>query len=363
MRLFKSTVVLDYHLVSSFDKLRQKLLAPKYADRMDKPLAFWALPADRHLPLALVGRTLQELLSTPFEEIYSTPGIGPKKISTLLKLLQRAAQPLPPGAVGPVAEEEPQETAAAAKRDRRSDGALDVSNVSEALWITWRDGVSEYGLGAEPLGRFASSLQRLPRVLWTTPLQTYMELDLSDIRRLKTHGEKRVRAVLEVFGGLHHIIANLGSHSSLAVRIVPRNIAGVESWIAASLVRPGAASPDEIKKKMFAPLIEQLRVDAGDVVSALAEARLDYENFNVQQTARRMGMTRARVYELLGEVPVVLGVRWPEGPFLLSTLRKHLLTHRGGEQASDLLDAAGAVLFGQRNGSLEIAREAAAAHG
>ena len=279
MRLFKSTIVLDYHLVSGFEKLRQKLLLPKYADRLDKPLAFWALPADRHLPLALVGRTLQELLSTPFEEIYSTPGIGPKKISTLIKLLQRAAQPLPPGALSPPIEDDPPEEEKPAKREHSSNGALDLSNVSEALWITWRDSVRNYGLGGEPLGRFAPSLQRLPRVLWMTPLQTYLELSLADIRRLKTHGEKRVRAVLEVFGNLHQIIANLSAHSSLAVRIVPRNIAAVESWIASSLVKPSIPTADEIKQRMFAPLVEQLRADAGDSVAALTEARLDQREF------------------------------------------------------------------------------------
>ncbi|HVX59425.1 MAG TPA: hypothetical protein VHC19_02450 [Pirellulales bacterium] len=363
MRLFKSTIVLDYHLVSGFEKLRQKLLLPKYADRLDKPLAFWALPADRHLPLALVGRTLQELLSTPFEDIYSTPGIGPKKISTLLKLLQRAAQPLPPGALTSTVEDEPPEEELPAKRERAANQALDLSNVSEALWITWRDAVRDYGLGGEPLGRFAPSLQRLPRVLWMTPLQTYLELSLADIRRLKTHGEKRVRAVLEVFGNLHQIIANLSAHSSLAVRIVPRNIASVESWIASSLVKPAAPTTDEIKHKMFSPLVEQLRVDTGDSVAALTEARLDQQNFNVQQTARRAGVTRARVYELLGEVPTVIGVRWPEGPLLLATLRNHLAAHHAGEQQLELLDAAGAVLYGQRNGSVNGSPEPAGTPG
>lgn len=361
MRLFKSTIVLDYHLVSGFDKLRQKLLSAKYADRLDKPLAFWALPADRHLPLALVGRTLQELLSTPFEEIYSTPGIGPKKISTLLKLLQRAAQPLPPGALSSPVEDEPPEEKKPAKRERPVNGALDLSNVSEALWITWRDAVRSYGLGAEPVGRFAPSLQRLPRVLWTTPLQTYLELSLADIRRLKTHGEKRVRAVLEVFGNLHRIIANLSDHSSLAVRIVPRNIASVESWIASSLVNPSAPPTDEIKQKMFAPLVEQLRIDAGDSVAVLAEARLDQQNFNIQQSARRAGVTRARVYELLGEVPTAIRVRWPEGPFLLATLRNHLAAQQAEQEQLDLLDTASAVLYGLRNGSVNGSLDAAGA--
>ena len=74
-------------------------------------------------------------------------------------------------------------------------------------------------------------------------------------------------------------------------------------------------------------------------------------------------MTRARVYELLGEVPTVIGVRWPEGSFLLTTLRNHLAAHHAGQEPLELLDAAGAVLYGQRNGSVNGSLEAAATRG
>ena len=78
-------------VVSRFEGLRKALLTEAYADHLDKPLAYWALPTDRRLPLALLGRTLRDLLDTPFADFSATPGIGRKKIASLVLLLARAA--------------------------------------------------------------------------------------------------------------------------------------------------------------------------------------------------------------------------------------------------------------------------------
>src|SRR6476660_8669547 len=96
MKMNKVTSVEDYKIVSSFQSLRKTLLDDKFADRLEKPLAYWALPNDRRLPLAFLGRTVKDLLATPFEELSATPGIGHKKISSLVKLLSRATKDQPP---------------------------------------------------------------------------------------------------------------------------------------------------------------------------------------------------------------------------------------------------------------------------
>ena len=44
MKMNRSSVVLEYRLVSSFEEVRAKLLSEEWADRLDKPLAFWACP-------------------------------------------------------------------------------------------------------------------------------------------------------------------------------------------------------------------------------------------------------------------------------------------------------------------------------
>jgi len=174
MRLLKSSQVFDYQLVSRFDELRGRLLTDEFADRLDQPLAYWAVASDRGLPLALMGCSLRELLGTPFEQLYATPGIGQKKLGMLLCLLERALEaeassPAPP-AVDDRALSSEVISDAASRQLPAADG------VSEALWVQWRDTVSRHDLGDEILGRFAPNLQKLPRVVWTKPLGAYAKL-------------------------------------------------------------------------------------------------------------------------------------------------------------------------------------------
>lgn len=96
MKMNRSSVVVEYRLVSGFEEVRRKLLTEEFADRLDRPLAFWALPTDRSSPIALMGKTLRELFSMPFEQLFATPGIGQKKINCLIELLRRAAMLIRP---------------------------------------------------------------------------------------------------------------------------------------------------------------------------------------------------------------------------------------------------------------------------
>jgi hypothetical protein len=330
MKLTRSTSVLEYKLVSSFENVRKKLLQPKFAERLEKPLAYWALPGDRRLPLAFMGRALRDLLDTPFEELYATPGIGQKKIHSLIELLNRAAKEQPIGALA--AEVEQVERPNAAADIVALAGSTDPGIVSEALWEQWRASVRDFSLGREPLGRFALSLQNLPRVIWQTPLDTYLGLSLDEIRSLKTHGEKRVRAVLEVFGALHAILARAGRQDHLTVKIMPRFARDLEIWTEGVLNRDGLPTADELMQSFVEPLMAQARIDAGDQIAKLVENRLGLKgaNSSVRQAARKMGLTRARVYQLLNEVGAVMDVRWPEGRPLVHRLRDKLIFATGG---------------------------------
>lgn len=328
MKLTRSTSVLEYKLVSSFENVRKKLLQPKYAERLEKPLAYWALAGDRRLPLAFMGRTLRDLLDTPFEELYATPGIGQKKIHSLIDLLNRATKEQPLGAV---ADPETTERNGTSAEHGRS-GLTDPGIVSEALWEQWRGSVRDFDLGRDTLGRFAVSLQNLPRVIWQTPLDAYLGLTLEEIRSLKTHGEKRVRAVLEVFGALHTILARAGRQEHLSLKIMPQFARKLELWIESVLNRDSLPTPEELMTSFVEPLVAQAHIDAGEQIAKLVENRLGLRgsNSSVRQAARRMGLTRARVYQLLNEVGAVLDVRWPEGRQPVYRLRDKVITATGG---------------------------------
>jgi hypothetical protein len=333
---------MDYKLVTAFESVRKRLLRPKFADRLEKPLAYWAIATDRRLPLAFMGRSLRDLLETPFDELFSTAGIGQKKIRTFLMLLNRAAQPKPLGAVAADAEDIPDDAAAIAKEHA---DVIDPNIVSEALWVRWRASVHNHGFDQEPLGRFAATLLDMPRVIWHRPLVSYTELTLAEIRSLRTHGEKRVSAVLDVFGNLHRILVNLDAESRLAVQIVPRFLIPIEAWLLRWLTNVGVPNKEEIREGLVVPLIEQIKVDAGPLIARLAEGRLESQSGNVRKAAHKLGLTRARIYQLLSEVAEVVTLRWPAGPALVGQLRNKLENAGAEPELLGWLDTVIELLF------------------
>ncbi len=335
MRLGKIMSAEEIQVVGRFEGLRKILLGPAYAEHLDKPLCYWALPADRRLPLAFLGRTLRDLLGVPFAELAATPGIGRKKVASLVQLLARAANTDPAELPAVILDPPPAAETLTGQGD--GEGSLDAGNISEVTWAQWRASVVRHGLSGEAIGRFAPSLQNMTRVIWNTPLGAYTSATLTEIRTMRTHGEKRVGAILEVFHAVHTIIARMGVRDDLVVRIVPRRIDAVERWTGQTLQRPGVPSPSEISANFVEPLLEQVRVDASQQVAALAENRLGVAGpiTSVRQAARLMGLTRARVYQLLNEINDIMMVRWPCGRHQAHELREkfHSETSEGGETA------------------------------
>ncbi len=309
----KTSLLGELHAAGRFESFRKLLTSDTFAPHLEKPLAHWAVPGDRRLPLALLGRTLGELLRSPFDELAATPGIGRVKLQSFFKLLARAAK---------TTREELELPAAAlsAGVEREAAGAgpsngFDPSEVSEVVWAQWRAGVVQHGLGKEPLGRFAPTLRDLPRTLWNTPLETYAAMTLAEIRSQKTHGEKRVRGILAAFHSIHAVVANIGPQTHLVLRILPRNVDAAETWLGRTLQTPDLPRPEDVLTGFINPLLDQVRTDATRQVAALAESRLGLDGpiTSIRRTARTLGLTRVRVYQLLNEIDDILNVRWPTG--------------------------------------------------
>ncbi len=322
MNLKKPSTVEEFRLVTRFESLRRTLLEPRYADRLDKPVAYWALASDRRLPLAFLGLPLGELLDRPFPELLATPGIGQKKLASLLTLLERATQELPPGAAIAA---EPVAAAPAAEPETR----FDPENASEALWVEWREAVKQHGLEGLKLGRLAPTLQALPTVIWNTPLGAYADLTLAEIRQLKTHGEKRVRVVLEVFSLVYRSLSGMSGSAAaghLSVRLEPRFIQPLEQWILQALGEFAALSREQIRQALALPMLAQIENDLGPSVAQLAAGRLgiDGPTQSVRSQAEAMNVTRARVYQLFEDCAKVMHVRWPEGEWLFTALEEKL---------------------------------------
>jgi len=314
-----------YRLVGTYERLRKSLVAQPDDGRLDKALSYWVLPTDRRLPIAFLDRSLRDLLTRPLEELMVTPGVGQKKILGFFDLLKRAAKAAPPEA--PFGMGAPD--AKAAKPSTPSTG-FDATIVSEALWTSWCETIHRYGLGPEKLGRLAPSLQALPTVIWHTRLEDYSSRSLSQIRRLKTHGEKRVNAVLEIFCTVHEALATATLQENIDVVIVPRFIPPLVRWLNEAIRQPELPEAEELHERLVRPLVAQIKIDLGDLVAELAASRLclDENAPSVKQQAETIGVTRARIYQLLEDCAKVFDVRWPEGRWLLAPLATRFGTSR-----------------------------------
>jgi hypothetical protein len=274
-------------------------------------------------------------LSTPFDELSATPGIGQKKISSLVKLLHRATRDEPPAVPFGLTDlaAEINNGGSSNGNSNGGSGRFDPSLVSEALWSRWREAVKRHSLGHERLGRLAPSLRNLPTVIWHTPLSQYVDHTVAEIRQLRTHGEKRVHCVLEIFHAVYERISSMGMDSDLAIRLTPRFVPPIESWIAELMDRPDSPQREEVRDRLSIPLLDQIKTDCGDTVHRVAEERLGIRMpaQSVRAQAHAMGVTRARVYQLLDDCSKILKVRWPEGKRMLDTLARKFEAEEAGK--------------------------------
>lgn len=401
-------------LRNQFAAARATLLASADSPQLDRSLSYWALPADRRLPVALLDRPLRDIVQTPFDRLAATPGIGQKKLGTLVLLMERAIDtysgqsttPLAEGvsdrpAAGPAeradfgtlgvladdgegnetgAEVSPSNADATTAYDElsirpsatervgagasslgtasefsqvasaESESFLDPDRISETQWNQWCETTRRQGLEREKLGRLAPTLQELPNVIWDTPLGEYSTLSLAQVRRLRTHGEKRVRVVLEVFRSLHLLLGGMGRCTGLSVRLSPSFVLPLEEWFCEMTLRTTPLAWHELRSNLVLPLLNQLSFDAGPLVQKLAEGRLGVEGSpeTVRVLAERVGVTRARVYQLLETCQRVMSVRWPEGRLHFDLLAARLAEWPIDPETSQLYQATRELFFPQR---------------
>jgi hypothetical protein len=107
------------------------------------------------------------------------------------------------------------------------------------------------------------------------------------------------------------------------------------------LKKEGAPSYAEIRDQLALPLIEQMEIDASSDVVRLAKGRLslDGKTTTVRQQSRDLGVTRARVYQLLEECERVMIVRWPEGRRLFQELNSRFAEEGVDPAAAELFNA------------------------
>ncbi len=343
-------------LMGEFEALRAILSAEVYAPHRQRPLAAWVESADRRLPLPFLNWTVGEILQTPFRDLQNTPGIGQRKLRTLICLLERVRQTDPSSLVaGGSVWGRPESD----RRDHSGTEAFDPTSVSEVVWAQWRTTAARLQLHDEPLGRLARSLRELLRTLWHQPLKNYLERSLQELYSMRIYGHRRVRSILEVFFDIHRLAASFPVDSHLTLRFLPRHVAQAEAWLwrqwRGASQNGQFPALEEFHAGLVMPLLEQLRLDAKPGVIKLAEERLGCggPRASIRQIARRLGLTRARIYQLLQEITEIMNVRWPEGKEALVLFQSQLLTRGGTEEAKKLDEHVAVcleVFFGEAQG-------------
>ena len=318
-RAGRPTVIGDrYRLEGTYERLRRSLLQRADDGRLDRPLSYWVLPTDRRLPLAFLDRKLRDLLDLPLRDLMETQGVGQKKILGFFDLLRRADKSTSAGA----GDELSTAPSAVGKLVQTAERDFDPAEVSEAVWTDWRHAIDRAGLAPVRLGRIAPSLKPLPAVIWRKSLGDYSGRTLEEIRRLKTHGEKRVNAILEVFAAAYEAVSTSVLHERLQIDIAPRFVPHLNRWLTDANSGDGSPTIEQIEASLLRPLINQIENDLDHQIARLVAERFDRDGCapSVKQQADRMGVTRARVYQLLDECASVMEVRWPEGRWLLAPL-------------------------------------------
>jgi hypothetical protein len=353
----QSPSVEQYRLANSFASLCSTLSQRRYADRIGRPLGNWVLPDDRQLPNALLGHSVETIIHTPLSKVRSTRGIGDKKLRSMIKLLARVAgdDPSHDGL-----KRSPVEYAPAGGRagtSARSAGGsgghaashreFNAAGVSEAIWERWCETVKNAEIEDEALGRFAPSLRSLSTVIWNAPLGTYANRSLRSIRRMKTHGLKRVHAILEVFHSIDERIADAGGAAASRSLLLPQVVLSAGPWLDETLDSEDLPDADDVLKGLVVPLLHQIRIDAGDDRAEMAKARIgiDQPCRDVRILSEHARVTRARVYQRIDQCSQIMEVRWPEGRERVGRLAEKFESIDKTHAARRLLDDAMLLCF------------------
>lgn len=312
----------EHRLGAHFLELRETLSKNEYEKHLEKRLAFWVTPTDKRLPIALLGRKVGEILDMPLEELLRFPSIGEKKLNVLISLLLRVAG-TPESALPQIESQVPAKTSTTTEKQESDHDGISLQNVSEFEWNNWQKVVIEQGLENELIGRLCSSLEEMPRVLWNKPLKTYTHISLDELRTMKTHGDRRIRAILRLFKDIFEVASKFNDVPRLRIRMSLRWSDETQRWLNEALQKKEFPPPEEVVAQFITPCLSQLRTDTSANVVQLAEARLGLHGpiTSVRDVARQMHIARARVYQLLNQIAEIMHVRWGEGRVLVQRLR------------------------------------------
>ena len=321
-------------LKSEFDTLRAQLqeLSP---DRRETLLAHYVRPTDRCIPTQLLDRSLDATAGLDFDDLQRLPAVGFVKLRNLNALLLRIVQ------------EGTAFTGSSAAADALASETLEVAEpvvdaasvVNEVQWKLWCDRVTAHSLDSVVLGRVVERLSDLPRGMWHERLGGYLGLSLEAIRRLPTHGHKRVAVIVDTVSRLSRLCLAAEACPGGGLVIGPERIAAVDAWVVDALLGRTELSAQAFTASVAVPLLDQLAADVGPTVYGWAAERLS-RHLELPEALRPASgstpwsqrLSSSRLQQLHQEATAVLRVRWPRGEDAARALIEGRRARRGEER-------------------------------
>jgi len=203
---------------------------------------------------------------------------------------------------------------AAAGKKAKPAAVADWSQVSDLVWQSWGATIKASGLGSELLGRVALALNEVPTVIWDKKLLEYCGVPISDLRSRRTHGEKRVQAIVGALQSAQTLITAAAGGTKLTRLRLPL-FEQLEQWSNREWTRAKSPTYEWVAASFLEPQLKQLAKDLPELTYSVLIDRLGWHCTpkSVLQISLELDLTRARVYQHLEMIAKVMKLRWPEG--------------------------------------------------
>lgn len=331
-----------YSLELKFDNAKQRFSAVASERLVDSPLSIWTLPSDRHLPSALIQMSMRAVLGMSFEKLANIRGVGSTRVEKLIQLIERALSQLENAAEGTATNIGPcgiHEIASDQKygstevdtiatggnrpsiRGVRFDSPQNCYSTETLNVETWQritSSIREHGFDWQPIGRFANSLDDLPRGLWGEPLAKFVSLPLQSLLNTPRLGDSRVSSIIQIIVELANSIRSCDPSTHFRFQVYPASINRITNWINQVLASNTVPDVLSLSQYFVMPLLKQIELDLGIQVAEMVERRLGANGApqTLQEVAEEFQLTRERIRQITLRVPEVMQIRWPEGKHL-----------------------------------------------
>ncbi|MDA7949868.1 MAG: hypothetical protein MPJ24_00130 [Pirellulaceae bacterium] len=347
---------MPYISIAEFKRLesRYHTILERFQPLIDDPclensLAYWVLHTDRNLPKVFLRHSICDLLSFDFEELSQKRGIGKKKIDGLLSLLERTLQELEsPTRIRPL---KISATSSHILPNFEAIHSIKPSEVTERQWRSWQQTLHNHYLTHEPIGRLAFSLQNIPLDIWNTPVDTYLQYSLLEIKGLKKYGPKRLQSIFLIFNSLHIFLEKSLLDYHLAICLRPRFIVQIKHWIRNQVENNLFPTPEDFHSKVITLILNQIQHDGGEMLYELLKSYLTPYQAppSVIEQAEKLSVARTRIYQLLGKCSSIMKVRWSDGPEMINSLLKNQQTlNKDSAETIRLIDNTLSLLFSDK---------------